>query len=80
MNEKGQTIVEYVLILAMSTMIIVIVSTYFQQPLGEILGYYQKNVKAVVRSGDLKYGAPSGDKEKQEAPRLKHQAFKEFSK
>ncbi|MBI2609131.1 MAG: hypothetical protein HYW47_05965 [Deltaproteobacteria bacterium] len=80
MNEKGQTIVEYVLVLAMSTMIIVIVSTYFQKPLGQILGFYQTSIESLVRSGDLKYGTPSGDKEKQEAPRLRHQAFKEFAK
>ncbi len=62
-NEKGQTILEYVLILAMSIMIIFVISKYTVTPLSNITSEYTKSVKKVVEEGDLKYGRPEGSEE-----------------
>ena len=70
-NEKGQTILEYVLILAMSIMIILIISKYTQEPLSHITSEYTKSVKKVVEEGDLQYGRPEGS-EKNKAKRFQY--------
>ena len=62
-DQDGQTILEYVLILAMSIMIILIISKYTQGPLSNITSEYTKSVKKVVEEGDLKYGRPEGFEE-----------------
>ena len=62
-NEKGQTILEYVLILAMSIMIVLVISKYTYKPLSNITSEYTKGVKKVVEEGDLKYGRPEGSEE-----------------
>lgn len=71
-NEKGQTILEYVLIMAMSVMIILIISKYTREPLSNITSEYTRSVKKVVEEGDLKYGRPEGSEENK-AKRFQYQ-------
>lgn len=63
MNEKGQTVVEYVLMLAVSVMIVMIISTYMKEPMARILNEYTVKVKEVIETGDIQYGSPVGGEE-----------------
>ena len=56
--ECGQTVAEYVMMLAVSLLIVMILMTELKDPFQIIVGEYSKNVKKVVETGDMKLGHP----------------------
>ena len=55
---SGQTILEYVLMLAVSLLIVGLIATFLKQPFENIVERYSTHIKKAVETGDITYGDP----------------------
>ncbi|MBI2027064.1 MAG: hypothetical protein HYS98_04590 [Deltaproteobacteria bacterium] len=57
-KQKGQTIAEYVMMLAVSLLIVIILMQQLKEPFQNVVGEYSKNVKKAIETGDVQFGHP----------------------